>query len=70
VRDRPQSAALHGGLARLRDRPDVELNRAVAVAEVDGPQAAPAVVDRLAPEEHRVPARRAGRAAGAPRTHG
>jgi RNA polymerase sigma-70 factor (ECF subfamily) len=46
-RDWPEIAALYGELARLTDSPVVELNRAVAVAEADGPQAGLALVDRL-----------------------
>jgi RNA polymerase sigma-70 factor, ECF subfamily len=46
-RDWPQIAALYGELARLTDSPVVELNRAVAVAEADGPEAGLAIVDRL-----------------------
>jgi RNA polymerase sigma-70 factor (ECF subfamily) len=38
-RDWPQIAALYGELARLTDSPVVALNRAVAVAETDGPEA-------------------------------
>ena len=38
-RDWPQIAALYGELARLTGSPVVELNRAVAVAEADGPEA-------------------------------
>ena len=38
-RDWPQIAALYGELARLTDSPVVELNRAVAVAEAEGPEA-------------------------------
>src|SRR5207248_4515722 len=37
-RDWPQIAALYGELARITDSPVVELSRAVAVAEADGPQ--------------------------------
>ncbi|MFL5781466.1 MAG: RNA polymerase sigma factor [Thermoleophilaceae bacterium] len=40
-------AALYGELARLTDSPVVELNRAVAVAEVEGPAAALAIVESL-----------------------
>jgi RNA polymerase sigma-70 factor (ECF subfamily) len=40
-------AALYAELARLTASPVVELNRAVAVAEVDGPDAALAIVDGL-----------------------
>ncbi len=46
-RDWPQIAALYGELARLTGSPVVELNRAVAVAEAEGPEAGLAIVDRL-----------------------
>jgi RNA polymerase sigma-70 factor (ECF subfamily) len=46
-RDWPQIAALYGELARLTASPVVELSRAVAVAEAQGPEAALALVDRL-----------------------
>jgi RNA polymerase sigma-70 factor (ECF subfamily) len=46
-RDWAQIAALYGELARLTDSPVVELNRAVAVAEADGPEAGLAIVDGL-----------------------
>jgi RNA polymerase sigma-70 factor (ECF subfamily) len=52
-RDWPQIAALYGELARLTDSPVVELNRAFAVAEVDGPEAGLEIVDRLALEDFR-----------------
>jgi RNA polymerase sigma-70 factor (ECF subfamily) len=52
-RDWPQIAALYGELARLTDSPVVELNRAVAVAEAEGPQAGLRIVDRLALEDYR-----------------
>jgi RNA polymerase sigma-70 factor (ECF subfamily) len=45
--DWAEVAALYGELARLTGSPVVELNRAVAVAEVDGPEAALAIVDGL-----------------------
>ncbi len=45
--DWPEIAALYGELARLTGSAVVELNRAVAVAEVAGPEAALAIVDRL-----------------------
>jgi RNA polymerase sigma-70 factor (ECF subfamily) len=45
--DWPQVAALYGELARITGSPVVELNRAVAVAETEGPEAALAIVDRL-----------------------
>jgi len=47
TRDWPQVAALYGELARLTDSPVVELNRAVAVAEADGPAAGLRIVDQL-----------------------
>ena len=40
-------AALYGELARLTESPVVELNRAVAVAEADGPVAGLEIIDRL-----------------------
>ena len=46
-RDWPQIAALYGELARLTGSPVVELNRAIAVAEVEGTEAGLALVDRL-----------------------
>jgi RNA polymerase sigma-70 factor, ECF subfamily len=45
--DWPQIAALYGELGRLTGSPVVELNRAIAVAEADGPEAGLAIVDRL-----------------------
>ena len=45
--DWPQIAALYAELGRLTGSPVVELNRAVAVAEADGPEAGLAVVDSL-----------------------
>ncbi len=49
-RDWAQIAALYGELAHLTNSPVVELNRAIAVAEIHGPQAALEIVDRLALE--------------------
>lgn len=46
-RDWPQIAALYASLARLTGSPVVELNRAVAVAEVAGPEAALGIVAGL-----------------------
>ncbi len=46
-RDWPQIAALYGELARLSRSPVVELNRAAAVAEADGPEAGLAILGRL-----------------------
>ena len=45
--DWPQVAALYGELVRLTGSAVVELNRAIAVAEVDGAEAGLALVDRL-----------------------
>jgi RNA polymerase sigma-70 factor (ECF subfamily) len=47
-RDWPEIAGLYGELARLTDSRVVELNRAAAVAEADGPAAGLAIVDGLA----------------------
>jgi RNA polymerase sigma-70 factor (ECF subfamily) len=51
-RDWPQIAALYGELARITDSPVVQLSRAVAVAEADGPQAGLDIVDGLALEDY------------------
>jgi RNA polymerase sigma-70 factor (ECF subfamily) len=45
--DWPQIVRLYEVLERLKPSPIVSLNRAVAVAMVDGPRAALAIVDRL-----------------------
>jgi RNA polymerase sigma-70 factor (ECF subfamily) len=45
--DWPQIAALYGELGRLTGSPVVELNRAIAVGEAEGPEAGLALVDRL-----------------------
>jgi RNA polymerase sigma-70 factor, ECF subfamily len=47
ARDWLQIAALYGELTRLTDSPIVELNRAIAVAQVDGPEAGLELVDRI-----------------------
>jgi RNA polymerase sigma-70 factor (ECF subfamily) len=52
-RDWPQIAALYGELTRLTGSPVVELSRAVAVAEAQGPEAGLAIVDRIALEDYR-----------------
>jgi RNA polymerase sigma-70 factor, ECF subfamily len=52
-RDWPQIAALYAELSRLTESPVVELSRAVAVAEADGPQAGLDIVDRLDLEDYR-----------------
>jgi len=48
--DWPRIAALYAQLAALVPSPVIELNRAVAVGIVDGPEAGLAIVDRLARE--------------------
>jgi RNA polymerase sigma-70 factor (ECF subfamily) len=52
-RDWPQIAALYAELARLTGSPVVELGRAVAVAEADGPAEGLAIVERLALADYR-----------------
>jgi RNA polymerase sigma-70 factor (ECF subfamily) len=52
-RDMPQIAALYGELARLTDSPVVELSRAVAVAEADGPKAGLEIIDGLDLDDYR-----------------
>jgi RNA polymerase sigma-70 factor, ECF subfamily len=52
-RDMPQIAALYGELARLTDSPVVELSRAVAVAESDGPEAGLEIIDGLDLDDYR-----------------
>jgi RNA polymerase sigma-70 factor, ECF subfamily len=52
-RDRAQIAALYGELSRLTGSPVVELSRAVAVAEADGPEAGLAIVDDVPLEDYR-----------------
>jgi RNA polymerase sigma-70 factor (ECF subfamily) len=52
-RDWPQIAALYGELARLTGSPVVELSRAVAVAEEQGPAAGLEIVDRLGLDDYR-----------------
>jgi RNA polymerase sigma-70 factor (ECF subfamily) len=62
--DWPQIAALYAELARMAPSPVVELNRAVAVAFTEGPEAALGVVDAVADDPrlartHLLPATRA-----------
>jgi RNA polymerase sigma-70 factor (ECF subfamily) len=52
-RDMPQIAALYGELARLTESPVVELSRAVAVAEADGPEAGLEIIDGLDLDHYR-----------------
>jgi RNA polymerase sigma-70 factor, ECF subfamily len=51
--DWPQIAALYGELSRLTSSPVVELGRAVAVAETDGPEAGLAIVERIDLDDYR-----------------
>jgi RNA polymerase sigma-70 factor, ECF subfamily len=51
--DWAQIAALYGELGRLTDSPVVELNRAIAVAEIDGPEAGLRIIDELGLEDFR-----------------
>jgi RNA polymerase sigma-70 factor (ECF subfamily) len=53
ARDWAQIAALYAELARATRSPVVELNRAVAVAEVDGPEEALRIVDALDLDSYR-----------------
>jgi RNA polymerase sigma-70 factor, ECF subfamily len=52
-RDWHEIAALYGELAHITDSPVVELSRAVAVAEEQGPEAGLEIVDPLALEDYR-----------------
>ena len=52
-RDWPQIVAVYDQLRRLTGSPVVELSRAVAVAETQGPEAGLAIVDRLALADYR-----------------
>jgi RNA polymerase sigma-70 factor (ECF subfamily) len=52
-RDWPEIAALYGELSRLTDSPVVELSRAVAVAEEQGPEAGLDIAERLPLEDYR-----------------
>lgn len=51
--DWAQIAALYGELAHLTGSPVVELNRAIAVAETDGPEAGLQIVDGLSLDDFR-----------------
>ncbi|HEV7639592.1 MAG TPA: DUF6596 domain-containing protein [Gaiellaceae bacterium] len=52
-RDWHEIATLYGVLARLTGSPVVELNRAIALAETDGPRAALEVLEDLALDDYR-----------------
>jgi RNA polymerase sigma-70 factor (ECF subfamily) len=51
--DWPQIAALYGELSRLTSSPVVELSRAVAVAEAEGPEAGLRIADGLELDDYR-----------------
>jgi RNA polymerase sigma-70 factor, ECF subfamily len=51
--DWAEVAALYAELGRLTNSPVVELNRAIAVAEVDGPDAGLRIIDRLGLDDFR-----------------
>jgi RNA polymerase sigma-70 factor (ECF subfamily) len=52
-RDWRQIAALYQALAHQTGSPVVEMNRAIAVAEIDGPEAGLAILDRLDLDQYR-----------------
>jgi RNA polymerase sigma-70 factor (ECF subfamily) len=52
-RDWVEIAALYAELARVTESPVVEMNRAIAIAEADGPAAGIAILDRLALDDYR-----------------
>ena len=52
-RDWGEIAALYGVLAELTESPVVEMNRAIAHAEIEGPEAALERIDRLPLDEYR-----------------
>jgi RNA polymerase sigma-70 factor, ECF subfamily len=52
-RDWTEIAGLYRELSRLTDSPVVELNRAIAVAEAEGPEAGLAIVDGLPLDDYR-----------------
>ena len=52
-RDWPQIAALYGELSELTRSPVVQLNRAVAIAEADGPGGGAGAVDALPLDDYR-----------------
>jgi RNA polymerase sigma-70 factor (ECF subfamily) len=52
-RDWPQIAALYQTLGRQTGSSIVEMNRAIAVAEIDGPEAGLAILDRLDLDHYR-----------------
>jgi RNA polymerase sigma-70 factor (ECF subfamily) len=57
--DWSQVVARYDQLVHIEPSPIIVLNRAIAIAELDGPEVAPATVDRLA-DDHLHHATRAG----------
>ncbi len=58
--DWPQIAALYGVLTRFMPSPVIELNRAVAIAMAEGPEAGLALMEKISlPHYHRLPAAKA-----------
>jgi RNA polymerase sigma-70 factor, ECF subfamily len=51
--DWPEIAALYGELVQLTGSPVVELNRAIAIAEIEGPEAGLRVIDHLSLDDFR-----------------
>jgi RNA polymerase sigma-70 factor (ECF subfamily) len=51
--DWAQIAALYGELSHLTGSPVVELNRAIAIAETEGPEAGLRIVERLSLDDFR-----------------
>ena len=51
--DWAQIAALYAELGRLTGSPVVELNRAIAIAEVEGPEAGLRIIDQLGLDDFR-----------------
>ncbi len=52
-RDWPQIAALYGELAARTDSPVVQLNRAIAIGEANGPEAGLRILERLPLQDYR-----------------
>jgi RNA polymerase sigma-70 factor, ECF subfamily len=52
-RDWPQIATLYEALGRQTGSPIVEMNRAIAIAEIEGPEAGLAILDRLELDHYR-----------------
>ena len=67
--DWAQIAALYGELGRLTGSPVVELNRAIAVAETEGPEAGLRIVDQAGSGRLPLPALDQGRTPATARAH-